>query len=327
MSSQLKERFGLAEAFFLTSLSLATFDAGAEGSRTVYRPPRLVDGRPNLQGNWDHLDPTPLERPAGFDSLVISKADAARIEASLDAFFEDRTTPTEPTEFFNERHILPIRGELRSSIIVEPQDGKLPWKPALKNWSAETRRAGIASADGPEQRPNSERCLGNPASQPPNLNNPGTNLHQIVQTADTVVFVSEWGNAARIIRLNSHHAPAAVTSWLGDSIGWWEGDTLVVESKNFSLTGTARMAAPNAFKVSARSTVIERFALVSNDELNYQFTVDDPESYTQPWKGETHFMRTRDQLLEYACHEDNRAIVSILQAARIRDGQWPPVSR
>ena len=127
----------------------------------------------------------------------------------------------------------------------------------------------LNAMDGPEQRPASERCLGNPASQPPNLHNPGTNLHQILQTDDTVVFVAEWMNEARIIRLNSRHAPSAVTSWSGDSIGWWEGDTLVVETKYFTASDPGRVAGGLNFRVSPATTVVERITRVSADELNY----------------------------------------------------------
>jgi len=159
--------------------------------------------------------------------------------------------------------------------------------------------------------------------QPPHLYNPGTNLHQIIQTSDAIVFISEWGHDARVIRLNSKHGPAAVTSWLGDSIGWWEGDTLVVETINFSSSDTARLATPNAFLISARAKVTERFTRTSRDELIYAFSVEDPDSYAQTWKGETHFIRTADEILEYACHEDNRSMVYILQGAREQERNPP----
>ena len=138
--------------------------------------------------------------------------------------------------------MLPIRGELRSSIIVDPPDGRIPGTSAFKEWQVQARAAMVNALDGPEQRPTSERCLGNPAAQPPNLYNPGTNLRQIVQTRDAVVIVSEVIHFARIVRLNATHAPAAVTSWSGDSIGWWEGDTLVVETKYFTPSDIGRIA-------------------------------------------------------------------------------------
>lgn len=312
---------GLVLLFITASAQLAAAKDAA------YRPPRLPDGRPDLQGSWDQNNLTPLERMNGFGTLVIDATLAAKLEKLLESVAEDRSTPTEPTEFFNTRHLLPIRGELRSSLIVDPADGKLPWTAAKKDWGASARKGILGAMDGPEQRPNSERCLGNPAVQPPMLNNPGTNLHQIVQTKDAVVFISEWMGNARIIRINSVHAPAAVTSWLGDSIGWWEGDTLVVETKNFSPSDTGRVAPPNAFMISPRATVIERITRVSDKELDYAFTVDDPDYYTRVWKGESHFIRTDDPLFEYSCHEGNVSMTYILQGARVQDGQWPPAKR
>ena len=218
--------------------------------------------------------------------------------------------------------MLPIRGELRSSIIIDPPDGRIPGTPAFKEWQVQARAAVVNALDGPEQRPTSERCLGNPAAQPPNLYNPGTNLRQIVQTKDAVVIVSEVMHFARIVRLNARHAPAAVTSWSGDSIGWWEGDTLVVETRYFTPSDIGRVAGPPpgiTFLVSPGATVTERITRVSDDELNYVFTVDDPAHYTRPWTGETHFMRTDDRLFEYACHEANYSMRFILQGGRARD--------
>jgi hypothetical protein len=287
-----------------------------------YRVPRLVDGRPDLQGVWDHVNATPLERLPGVTTLVITPDQATAIARALDQMAEDRSKPTEPTEYFNERSMLPIRGELRSSIIVDPPDGRIPGTPAFKEWQVRARAAVLNALDGPEQRPTSERCLGNPAAQPPALYNPGTNLRQIVQTPHAVVIVSEVMHFARIVRVNATHAPAAVTSWEGDSIGWWEGDTLVVETKHFTPSDIGRIAgATITFQVSPGTTVTERITRMSDDELNYVFTVDDPAYYLQPWTGETHLMRTNDNLLEYACHEANYSMRFILQGGRARDAE------
>jgi len=285
----------------------------------------LNDGRPDLQGIWDHTDATPLERPAEIKTLIISKEQAAEIERGIVMRAEDRTTPTEPTEFFNARSIKPIRGSLRSSIIIEPKDGHLPGTSLFHKEIVMLGPAWVNSAyDGPEQRDSSERCLGNPASQPPHLYNPGTNLHQIVQTGATIVMAAEVMHDARVIRLNSRHAPASITSWLGDSIGWWEGDTLVVETKFFTTSDRGRRVGSFAYLISPQTVVIERFTRESENELNYVFTVEDPAYYTQPWTGETHFHRSNDRILEYACHEGNYSLTTILQAGRVRDGSWTP---
>jgi hypothetical protein len=298
-----------------------SFAAAKEGP---YRPPRLADGKPDLQGMWEHQDSTPLARPADCPTLVVSRERAMEIAGHLEADAEDRSTPTEPTEFFKPRAPSPIRGEYRSSIIVDPADGQIPGNERFVEWAKQTRANVTTAVDGPEQRPTSERCLGNPASQAPNLYNPGTNLHQIVQTRDTVVFVAEVMHEARIIRIGGVHRPAAVTSWSGDSIAWWEGDTLVVETKYFTVSDSARMARPILFKVTPQTVVTERITRIADDELNYVFTVADPLYYTRPWTGETHFLRTSDRILEYACHEANYSLTNILQAGRVRDGQAAP---
>ncbi|HYM33855.1 MAG TPA: hypothetical protein VET48_00595 [Steroidobacteraceae bacterium] len=308
----------------LAALLAFTLADATAVAKDAYRPPRVADGRPDLQGYWDHTDCTPLERPPRIATLVITKEQAAQIERSVELVLEDRATPTEPTEFLNQRRIQPIHGELHSSIVVVPENGRLPGTPLFNQWIAKARAGVLNAMDGPEQRPASERCLGNPAAQAPNLYNPGTNLHQIVQTRDTVVFVSEFIGEARIIRLNSNHRAAAIKSWSGDSIGWWEGDTLVVETKYFSPSDPGRFAAGMFYMISPDATVIERITRVSTNELHYVFTVDDPAYYTQIWKGETHFMRTDDRLLEYACHEANDSLAIILKGARVREGAWPP---
>jgi hypothetical protein len=306
----------IVNIFLLCVLTLASATSFADATR--YRPQRLPDGRPDLQGNWLHKDATPLVRPAGFPA-VISPQQAVAIEAQVYSVLLDPGVPNDPVSDFTPRRILPIRGTLRSSIVIEPEDGLIPGTAIFKERADKNRFNILNAMDGPEQRPTSERCLGNPASQPPNLYNPGTNMHQIVQTKDTILLFTEVMHGARIIRLNATHAPAAVTSWLGDSIGWWEGDTLVVETTNFTVSDTGRVAPFVVYYVSPQTTVTERFTQVSDNELNYVFTVDDPVYYTRPWKGETHFQRSEDRMFEYSCHEGNYSLGYILQGARTRE--------
>jgi hypothetical protein len=156
---------------------------------------------------------------------------------------------------------------------------------------------------------------------------PNGHLHQIIQTDRAVLFVSEVLHDARVIRIDAPHSPAAVTSWLGDSVGHWEKDTLVVETRYFTSSDTGRIAMPVAYIVSPRTIVTERFTRVSDRELSYVFTVEDPDLYTRTWSGETHFHRTDDRIFEYACHEGNRAITDNLTAARHRDAQMQVVEQ
>jgi hypothetical protein len=213
---------------------LVTLSCSAIAKEQLYSPPRLDNGQPDMQGVWVASNATPLQRPAGYSTLVIAEAQAAKLLASRNARFEDRSSPTEPTEYFEPHAIERIRGQLRSSLIVDPPDGLIPGNDLFKQQVAHARAAMLTAMDGPEQRPAPERCLASQTTQPPILAiSVGVNLHQIVQTADSFVFVSEFVGAARIVRLDSQPVPAAITSWLGDSIGHWQGDEFTVEDPTY----------------------------------------------------------------------------------------------
>jgi hypothetical protein len=177
--------------------------------------------------------------------------------------------------------------------------------------------------DDPERRPLGERCvLGfGSTSGPPILPNYFyNNLHQIVQTPDAVMILTEMVHDARIIRLNAQHAPPHIRKWLGDSIGRWEGDTLVVETTNF--TNKTR------FRGSTDSlTVTEWFTRVDANTLKYRFTIADPRTWERPWTGEYTWPVTGERLYEYACHEANYALGNILRGARLREAEEAGKSR
>lgn len=295
---------------------LAAFSMPVSAEGGTYRPPRHADGRPNFEGIWVNTNATPLVRPPGYTQLFISETEARELDARRTAGDEDRTTPTEPTEWTDERHIEHVSGTLRSSIIIEPSDGQIPGNEAFRKHVGAVPAAILHAVDGPEQRPGSERCLGSQAAQPPILSIATDNLHLIIQTADTTVFFSEWLHEARVIRMNARHVHPAITSWLGDSIGWWEGDTLVVETRYFTPSDKARTSPLGIFVVSPATTVTERFARISHEEMNYRFTVEDPNWYERPWTGETHLMFSDQRLLEAACHEGNYNMRFMLDAAR-----------
>jgi hypothetical protein len=300
---------------------LTAFSLPVAAERETYRPPRHADGRPNFEGVWVNTNATPLVRPPGYTQLYISASEARDLDSRRKAGNEDRTTPSEPTEWTDERYIERVSGTFRSSIVIEPPDGQIPGNEAFRKRVAAVPAAIMHAMDGPEQRPNSERCLGSQAAQPPILSIATINLHLIIQTADATVFVSEWLHAARVIRMNSVHAHPAITSWLGDSIGWWEGDTLVVETKSFTASDQARTSPLGIFLVSPATTVTERFSRISHEELNYRFTVEDPTWYERPWTGETHFLLSDQRLLEAACHEGNYTVRFMLEAARSLEAQ------
>ena len=284
-----------------------------------YRPPRLADGQVDLQGVWSHRNITPLERPAELKSFVITRDEAAQLQARILAKTNDQSKPGEPAEYFWDRGIEPIRGEYRSSIITDPADGKIPGNEHFKSRAKATGAAVLTAFDGPEARPGAERCLTATSAAPPVTVVPADDLRQIVQTQSSIVIASEELHEARVVRMNAQHGPAAITTWLGDAVGWWEGETLVIETKYFAPTSAARAGPGMLFYVGPNTTVTERITRVSPDELSYVFTVADPTYYTQPWKGETRFGRSDEQMLEYACHEGNYSLRFALMSARELD--------
>jgi hypothetical protein len=284
-----------------------------------YRPARLADGQVDLQGVWSHRNITPLERPADLKSFVITRDEAAQLQARILAKTNDQSKPGEPAEYFWDRGVEPIRGEYRSSIITDPADGKIPGNDRFKSFAKAAGAAMLTAFDGPEARPGAERCLTATSAAPPVTVVPADDLRQIVQTRNAIVIASEELHEARVIRLNGKHGPAAIVTWLGDSIGWWEGETLVIETKYFAPASAGRAGPGIFFAVGPDTTVTERITRVSPDELSYVFTVEDPNYYTQAWKGETRFGRSNEQILEYACHEGNYSLPFALMSARALD--------
>jgi hypothetical protein len=309
----------IPKIFCLGLLALSAAAYAAENP-TLHRTPRLSDGHADMQGIWKNSNLTPLERPEGFAQLAITAADAARLKAQYLGGTGGPNQPDDPGRALEDRNIEPIRGELRSSQIIDPEDGKIPWRDGYKEKVAALRRGALTAFDNPEQRSVIERCLSSNGAPPmqPNLDG---NIYQFVQSPSSTVIVSEFIHDARIIRMNGTHSPAAVASWLGDSIGWWEKDTLVVETKYFAPNSSVRLNARYLFFVSPETTVIERFTRVSDRELSYVFTVSDPIYYARPWTGETHLLRSNDRMFEDACHEGNYALRNILEAAREKDAK------
>ena len=287
----------------------------------AYQPARLEDGRVDLQGVWNLSNLMPLERLSGFDSLVISREQAGAIEERILGMRKGQPTGAVSEGFDEVRAVEPIDGEWHSSVIVEPADGRIPGNAAFRQQATDFRARVNASGDGPEERPPTERCLSSPASTPPMLSVPTLNLHQIVQTRDAVLIQSEWNRDARIVRMNSQHNPAALASWLGDSIGWWEGDTLVVQTRHFVPASQLRFTAGIYFLVSPATVVTERFMRTADDELSYEFTVTDQTWYTTTWKGRNRLHRSSETIFEFACHEGNYAIRFILQGMRAQEAE------
>lgn len=296
--------------------------------------PRTPDGKPDLQGVWSNATLTPLTRDRELgETLVLNADQVGAMEGGHQEFLEAEYAASDPdrepgagaqggndgdtndgyNEFWKEvgERIQIINGEPRASIIVDPPTGQIPF--------AGDPRARFARApgapdpnDGPEGRPLSERCLISfgTHSGPPMLPVMYNNNYQIVQTEDYVMILAEMIHDARIIRIDDEPMPH-MQKWMGDSVGHWEDDTLVVTTTGYHPQHTV-------FGASENLTVTERFERVSTSEIVYTFTVEDPTVFSQPWTGELMFnAKSADEpMYEYACHEGNYALPGVLAGAR-----------
>lgn len=390
-------------AMGLAALALAASPA-AMAQAASYATPKTSWGAPDLEGVWSHASVTKLTRPAGVDKLVLTPAEAKALEQKdfNNARTEIEKKPTDQSAGAPEKgkplpsvgnynavwvdpgsKIASVRGELRSSWIVDPPSGRVPMSEAgrrkLATWRPDATRdgtykpepvaapakpaakakapaakskstpvkagasgpkpfvdlveaprsangGGAASAYlGPESRGTGERCvvMGN-GGGPVMLNGLYNNNFQVVQTPGHVLIVIEMIHDARIIPVvkdaaaaDAHHRKGSMEKWLGDSVGWYEGDTLVIRSRNFN-----RQQAGQVF-ISDTGTLTERLTRVGPDDIVYEFIVEDPEVYTQVWRGEIAWRKLQQSVYEYACHEGNYGLFNILSGAREqeRDGR------
>ncbi len=272
--------------------------------------PRTPDGRPDFQGLWLMNYVTPMERPDELQSLVIAPEDAA---AAIGKMLEDPGEVYDPEfDSYHSTTLLTVSGELRSSWIVTPADGKLPLTALAR---AVMERDG-PRYDNPEERDVPERCLDSFAHPP--VRAVGAVIpYLFVQTSYAFVIASEDMNPVRIVDMAGRAHPSVIRSRAGDSNGRWDGDTLIVETDGFAAVDPSGLLFRDAAPLSEGSRVIERFQLVSPDEILYRFTIEDPALYAAPWLAELTITRTKDVFMEYACHEGNSSIVSILTAARL----------
>ena len=257
----------------------------------------------------------PMEAPPGTPQLVVSEKDAKAVAAAVGKALSDQFAagldPELPSLVPLSDGLPIVRGQRRTRAVVLPADGRLPYTAAARK-EAEGSPPDSAS-DNPEQRPNAERCLVG-AGQPPLSSFSLDSEIQIVRTRDAVVIHVEYGDDVRVIPLATEHAPRALWSRLGDSIGRWEGNTLVIETVGMPDADRYRLA-PTLI-VPGDSTVIERLTPISDRELLYQFTVVDPKVYAAPWQGEFSWFRTKMPMYEHACHEGNYSLPNILAGAR-----------
>jgi hypothetical protein len=302
--------------------------------------------RPDLQGIWTNASLTSLSRPRGVDSLVVSPEEAriiaartpiAGLEGGLDESGDVNEVPDEAGDDFGTRaynnfwvdpgsNLALVKGEYRTSYVVNPENGRVPRREDPQ-YDFERRdfgdryATGFGDARGPEAIPNAERCLlgfGNKAG-PGMMSALYNNTYQFVQTDKYVMILVEMAHDARIIpvfdspeQARAQRRPVELEQWFGDSVGWYENDQLVVETVNINPLQLNQSSVP----ITKDGRIIERFSRYADNEIFYQFTVEDSNIYLQPWTAELSFYATNDGLYEYACHEGNYAMPGILAGAR-----------
>lgn len=314
---------------------VALFALPSNAQNDLYSAPRTVDGKPDLQGMWTNNTITPLERPTQFadkpfltedEQLAMEQAVADRAAVADLPSDPNRPPPTKGqidledsynNFWFDDGTTVAIYdGQRRTSLVVDPADGRIPayTEEAQQRLEAAAQLRRQDPFKGPESRPLAERCLLSfgSSSGPPMLPILYNNHYQIVQSPGYVMILVEMVHDARIIRIESEALPEAHQPWLGDSIGHWEGDTLVVQTQNFNPNQTFRGAGEHL-------VITERFTRVADDTINYSVTLNDPSTFVAPWTAEIPMKRTNDRLYEYACHEGNYALPGVLAGARVEE--------
>jgi hypothetical protein len=296
------------------SAAPAAAAANEPAAPAPFTPKRTPWGDPDLQGIWNFGTITPLERPATQERERLTPEEVARlneeaatrgdrriaddpvrdVEAAYNAFWWDRGVSTG-----------------RTSLIIDPPDGRLP--PYTPEGRRRRAALGERGYDSWESRALNERCL---VYRPVPVRSSGyNNNNQIVQAPGYVAMLQEQIHEVRIIPLDGRpHLGEAIRPWLGDSRGRWEGDTLVVETRNFHPDSNYEGSGPDR-------VVIERFTLVDANTLSYEFTVNDPTTWTRPWTGQVPWRRDEGPIFEYACHEGNYGMVNLLKGARVLEEQ------
>ncbi len=315
--------------------------------------PRTPDGHPDLQGIWTNATITPLERPddlAAKPSLTekeaVEYAKKSLENSSLDR--RDGDTAADRSRAYNNlfvdkgTELATVDGMRRTSLIIDPPNGKMP--PLTEEGKKRTAQIGSGGGDENssggargdtglytkvQDRPLAERCLlgFGSTSGPPMMPVAYNNTYQIATGAGVVMILVEMVHDVRIIHIDGRpHLPSSVRQWLGDSIGHWEGNTLVVETTNFTDKATAAASARDAYRGSGLK-VTERFTRIGAGTLLYKATIDDPDTFTRPWTLEYPFLATAGPVFEYACHEGNYAMTDIMGGARREDALGIPNGR
>jgi hypothetical protein len=299
-------------------LLIAPAVPSGQTTKKAWTPPRTADGHSDLQGIWDYRSATPLERPARFAGREFMTPDEVLGYEQEAIEREDGRPPDDPR---TEQSVHPswwldygktVVKTRRTSLIVDPPDGRIPPLTADGQRRAAERRAAArthGTADSYENRSLQERCItrGVPEGMLPG---PYNNNIQLVQTPGYVMILTEMIHDARIVPLDGRpHNAAPLQQWMGDSRGRWDGDTLVVDTTNFTDRTNFRGSGSTLH-------LVERFTRLDRDALEYRFTVDDPQTWTRPWTVAYPMVRTNGLIYEFACHEGNYGLRNILSYAR-----------
>ena len=287
----------------------------------TYSPPRTPDGQPDLQGFWTNAGYAPLERPENVTKEFYTPEEAVEFERR---FVDTEAAQTEPgtipdvhydhTQFGLDRSVAGYSSNLRTSLIVDPPNGKLPPLSAEGRKRAAERAEAAKRMGGPydaaQNLPLGARCLVMDRMGPPMLYGNYNNTYQIVQARGNVMILAEMLHDFRVVPMDGRpQLHQNVRQWIGSSRGHWEGDTLVIETANFNGKNPLRGSSENM-------RLVERFTRVDENTIRYQFTVDDPATWTRPWSAEMPMKRTIGPIFEHACHEGNYSLYNILAGAR-----------
>jgi hypothetical protein len=286
--------------------------------------------RPDFSGVWNNASLTPLERPASLgDKQFFTPQDAAQFEASrtkeLNRDRRDGSSQADLDRAYNEVFFdrgTKVSRTMRTSLIADPANGKVPpmLPDAAKKWGEIRANFELHPADGPEDRPLPDRCLMFSQAGPPMFPGNYNDNYLLAQTNDYLLIRAEMGDIVRVIPLNGRpHIPSNIRQWSGDSVGHWEGATLVVDTTNFRTSLRSRFGVIYDGMTDENLHVIERFTREGPDMIRYRATVDDPTVYSKPWTVEIAMNQVKDRLYEYACHEGNYGMVGILSGYRAQE--------
>jgi len=315
------KRFGLL-APFMTLMIFATSVMFVSAQNPAYKTPRTPEGQPDLQGFWSNATYTPLERPDNVTKEFYTPEEALAAEKTAAARENAQTEPGTTadvhydfTQFGLDRSQATLARSLRTSLIVDPKNGKLPaiteeGKKILAARAEEAKKLG-GRWDSAQANQLDDRCIIMAGPGPPMMDAAYNSNYQIVQASGYVMILTEMIHDARIIPLDGRpQPPAAVRQWMGISRGRWEGDTLVIETTNFN--------GKNPFRGSTENMkVVERLRRASDDTIEYNFTVEDKSMWVRPWSAEAVMRKTMGPLFEHACHEGNYGLYNTLVGARL----------